>query len=126
MGVPLVGAMAWLGLIGKGIFSGAIIVAASELAKSKSLFGALLISLPLTSIMAIIWLWRDSGDVDKVAEFSQSILWLVLPSLALFAVLPWLLGHGWEFVPALSVGILCTILAYGIGIWAAGAIPTSA
>ena len=118
--------MAWLGLIGKGIFSGAIVVAASELAKSKSLFGALLISLPLTSIMAIIWLWRDSGDVDKVAEFSQSILWLVLPSLVLFAVLPWLLGRGWEFVPALSVGILCTVLAYGVGIWTAGAIPTSA
>jgi hypothetical protein len=46
--------------------------------------------------------------------------------LALFAVLPWLLRRGWEFVPALSVGILCTVLAYGIGIWAAGAIPTSA
>ena len=118
--------MAWLGLIGKGIFSGVIIVAASELAKSKSLFVAFLISLPITSIMAIIWLWRDSGDVDKVAEFSQSILWLVLPSLALFAVLPWLLRRGWEFVPALSVGVLCTVLAYAIGIWAAGAITTSA
>ncbi len=99
-------------------------VGASELAKKTTLLGALVISIPFTSIMAMIWLYRDTGDTEKIAAFSESVLWLVLPSLVLFIVLPILLRRGWEFTPALAVGIAGTIIAYGIGLWAASSFGT--
>ena len=118
--------MVWLQLVGKGVLSGAIVVGASELAKKTTLLGALVISIPITSIMAMIWLYRDTGDVEKIASFSESVLWLVLPSLVLFIILPILLRQGWGFTSALSVGIVGTVLAYGIGLWAASSFGTAA
>ena len=111
--------MNWLSLVGKGLFSGAVIVAASEIAKRSAVFGALVISLPLASIMSLSWLYRDTGDSAQVADFAESILWLVIPSCTLFLVLPYLLRRGWEFEAAMAVGIVATILAYAIGIYAA-------
>ena len=120
------GSMVWLQLVGKGALSGAIVVGASELAKKTTLLGALVVSIPITSIMTMIWLYRDTGDVEKIASFSESVLWLVLPSLVLFIVLPILLRQGWGFTSALSVGIVGTVLAYGIGLWAASSFSTAA
>ena len=77
--------------------SAAVIVAVSEIAKRSSLLGGLLASLPLTSLLAFVWLWQDTRDAQKVAALSSSILWLVLPSLVLFLVLPALLKRGVHF-----------------------------
>lgn len=96
----------------KVLLSAAVVVAASELAKRSSLFGAVAASLPLTSLLAFVWLWRDTHDTGKVAALSGGILWLVLPSLALFAVLPALLRAGWSFWASLAAGCLATVLAY--------------
>ena len=54
-------------LITKGLISGVIIMAASEAAKRSPTYGALLVSLPLISILAMIWLWRDTGDNERIA-----------------------------------------------------------
>ena len=89
--------MDWLNLIGKGLFSGAVIVTASEIAKKSTIFGALVISLPLASIMSMTWLYNDTKDTSQVADFAESILWLVIPSMVLFVALPFLLRRGWEF-----------------------------
>jgi len=114
--------MDWLNLLGKGLFSGAVIVTASEIAKRTTVFGALVISLPLASIMSMTWLYNDTKDTAQVADFAESILWLVIPSLALFLVLPFLLRRGWEFEPAMGVGIVLTIIAYAVGIGVARSI----
>ena len=111
--------MDWVNLAGKGLFSGAVIVTASEIAKKSAVFGALVISLPLASIMSMTWLYNDTEDTAEVADFAESILWLVIPSMLLFVVLPFLLRRGWGFEAAMAVGIVATILAYGLGIWAA-------
>ena len=111
--------MDWVNLAGKGLFSGAVIVAASEIAKKSAVFGALVISLPLASIMSLTWLYNDTKDTAQVADFAESILWLVIPSMLLFVVLPFLLRRGWGFEAAMAVGIVTTIIAYGLGIWAA-------
>jgi mannose/fructose/N-acetylgalactosamine-specific phosphotransferase system component IID len=108
--------MDWINLLGKGIFSGAVIVAASELAKKSTIFGALVISLPLASIMSMTWLYNDTKDNEQVADFAESILWLVIPSMILFLTLPFLLRRGWEFEYAMSVGIVLTIIAYAASI----------
>ena len=73
--------MSWLNLLGKGLFSGAVIVAASELAKRTTVFGALVISLPIASIMSMTWLYNDTKDTVQVADFAESVLWLVSNTL---------------------------------------------
>ena len=108
--------MDWINLIGKGLFSGAVIVTASEIAKKSTIFGALVISLPLASIMSMTWLYNDTKDTSQVADFAESILWLVIPSMVLFVALPFLLRRGWEFEYAMGVGILLTIVAYAAGV----------
>jgi hypothetical protein len=74
-----------------------LIVAISEIAKRSSVIGALLASIPLVSVLAILWLYSDTKDVAKVSALSTSIFWLVLPSLALFVALPLLLKQGYNF-----------------------------
>ena len=111
--------MDWVNLAGKGLFSGAVIVAASEIAKKSAVFGALVISLPLASIMSLTWLYNDTKDTAQVADFAESILWLVITAMLLFIILPYLLRRGWGCEAAMAVGIVATIIAYGLGIWAA-------
>jgi hypothetical protein len=68
-----------------------IVVAVSEIARRSSFWGAILASLPLTSLLAFVWLYVETGNALSVATLSQSIFWLILPSLPLFIVLPVLL-----------------------------------
>ena len=96
----------------KVALSAAVIVAVTELAKRSTLWGALLASLPLTSLLAFVWLYLDTGNTERVAALSTSIFWLVLPSLPLFLLLPWLLRHEWNFWPALALSSLVTVAAY--------------
>lgn len=108
--------MAWIQLAVRALVSGGLVVGASELAKKNELLGALIVSLPLVSIMAMIWLYNDTSDVEQVADFSTGILYLVIPSLTLFIALPVLLRRGVEFWPALGVACALTVGAYLIGL----------
>ena len=105
--------------MGKGLFSGAVIVAASEIAKRSVTFGALVVSLPLASIMAMTILYQDTRDAAQVADFAEAIVWLMIPSLMIFIVTPWMLRRDYGFEISMGAGILCTIILYGVGVWAA-------
>jgi len=117
--------MNWLDLMVKGIFSGAVVVIASEIAKKSAVFGALITSIPLISVLSLTWLYEDTKDTAQVADFAESILWLVLPSTLLFILLPYLLRQGWSFENSMITGITATILAYGVGIFLASNYITS-
>lgn len=112
-------------LVLKFILSAAVVVAVSEVAKRSSLFGALIASLPLTSLLAVIWLYLDTGSVEKVSALTSSILWLVLPSLLFFVVLPWLLRHDFNFWWALLIACLCTAAGYGLTTYLVGKLTKS-
>jgi len=102
----------------KVLVSALVIAGASELARRYSIFGALLASLPLTSILAMIWLWRDGVPAATIADFSSSIFWLVLPSLLLFIAVPVMLRAGYGFWPSLGAGCALTVLGYAAGLFA--------
>ena len=98
----------------KFALSAAILVAVSEISKRSTFIGGLLASLPLTSLLAMIWLWRDTRDSAKIASLATSIFWLVLPSLVLFVALPALLKRGLAFWPAMAVSTIAMLSSYGV------------
>jgi hypothetical protein len=100
-------------LLVKALLSGIVVAAASELARRSSLLAAVVISLPLTSILAVIWLYRDTRDTGEVASLSWSILWVIVPSLVFFVVLPLAL-RSTGFWAALLLACVATALAYGV------------
>ncbi|MDY7116839.1 DUF3147 family protein [Halomonas sp. SSL-5] len=89
-----------------------LVVLISEVAKRSSFLGAVLASVPLTSVLAMLWLYLDTGDAAKVSALAGSVFWLVLPSLALFIALPLLLAKGVNFYLGLVVSIAITVLCY--------------
>lgn len=98
----------------KIIITTILIVVISEVSKRSSFVGALLASIPLVSVLALIWLYVDTKNVAKVADLASGVFWLVLPSLALFISLPILLKHGVNFYVSMGVSMLLTIVCYGI------------
>jgi hypothetical protein len=104
-------------LILKFGLSAALLVAVSEIAKRSSLWAAALASLPLTSLLAFVWLYLDTKDTAKVATLSMDIFWLVIPSLALFPSLALLLKNGVGFGWALGGAIALTLAAYALTLW---------
>lgn len=106
-------------LLIKALLSGALIAAVSEIARRYPGWGGLVASLPLTSLLAIVWLWRDSGDSERVAQLSASTIWFILPSMPLFIALPFLLRSGVGFWLSMGIGVAATILLYALWFWAA-------
>jgi hypothetical protein len=104
----------------KALISGLIIAIVSEVAKRTPALGALILSLPLISILAFIWLWRDTADKEGIAALANSTFWFVLPTLPLFLVLPILLRSGAGFWSALGLSCLVTVALYAAMIWALG------
>jgi hypothetical protein len=100
-------------IVVKVILTALIVVAIGELGKRSSFAGALLASLPLTSLLALIWLYRDTGDSLQAAQMARGIFWLVLPSLLFFLVFPLGVKSGWGFWPAMAAGCVATVVAYG-------------
>ncbi|WP_294138503.1 DUF3147 family protein [Sphingomonas sp.] len=101
----------------KAIFSAIIIVAVSELAKRSPGLGALVASLPLVSVLGMIWLWRDTHDTARLAAHAGATFWFVLPSLPMFLLIPALLGRGWPFWLALLAGCALTVALYLTMTW---------
>ena len=99
-------------LIVKALLSGLIVAAASELARRWPGVGALVVSLPTVSLLAMIWLWRDTGDPERIAVLSESTFWYFLPSMPLFLVLPAMLRAGFGFWLALLLACALTVALY--------------
>jgi len=99
-------------LVLKAALSGIIIAAVSEIAKRSPAFGALVASLPLVSVLAIIWLWRDTGDTVRIANHAEATFWYVIPSLPMFLAFPYMLRHGIGFWPAMGAALALTFGLY--------------
>jgi hypothetical protein len=104
-------------LILKALISGVLVAAVSEVAKRYPGLGGLIASLPLVSVLGMIWLWRDTRDVERLAAHSAGTFWFVLPSLPMFLLIPELLKRGAPFWAALAAGCLLTMGLYAAMIW---------
>ena len=91
-----------------------IIAIASEVARRWPGIGALIVSLPLVSVLAMIWLWRDTHDPLRLAAHSAATFWFVLPSLPMFLLIPLMVRHGFGFWTSLATGCLITVVLYSL------------
>ena len=100
--------------LAKLFLSAIIIVAVSEIIKLKpsSLWSGILASLPLVSVLAILWAYFETKDTQRIADFSWNVFWLVLPSLSFFALFPFLLKRGAGFAVSLSVSLGVMAVGY--------------
>lgn len=101
----------------KALISGIIIAAVSEIAKRSPGFGALVASLPLVSVLGMMWLWHDKPDVATMADHASATFWYVLPSLPMFLLIPALLRHGLPFWLTLLAGCALTVALYLAMMW---------
>ncbi len=98
--------------IARSVLSGLIIALIALIAKRSPAAGALIASLPLVSILGMIWLWRDTHDIGLMARHVEATFWYVIPSLPMFLVIPALLRNGVSFWVALAAGCILTFLLY--------------
>ncbi|MFN0264448.1 DUF3147 family protein [Tepidamorphus sp. 3E244] len=101
----------------KAALSGIIVAAVSEIARRSPGLGALVASLPLVSLLGMIWLWRDTGDTERLAEHAGATFWFVIPSLPMFLLIPVLLRAGINFWVAMAAGCVLTIALYMTMVW---------
>ena len=99
-------------LLTKAVVSGVIIAIASEVARRWPGWGAVIVSLPLVSVLAMIWLWRDTHDPVRLAAHAEATFWFVLPSLPMFLLIPLMIRQGASFWASLAAGCALTVALY--------------
>ncbi len=104
-------------LVVKAALSGILIAIISEVAKRYPGFGGLIASLPLVSVLGMIWLWRDRPDAGNMATHAEATFWFVLPSLPMFLLIPAMLRNGYSFWVSLAAGCILTVALYSLMVW---------
>jgi hypothetical protein len=102
----------------KAALSGLIVATVSETAQRSPSLGALIVSLPLVSILGILWLWNDTGDAERIAAHAQATFWYVLPTLPMFLLMPAMLRAGMNFWLTLAACCVLTAALYFVTVWA--------
>jgi len=104
--------MAWY--IIKLALTALVILVVSEISKRLPLLGSLIASLPLISVLGMIWIFQETKDSQKIITHAEGTFWYVLPSLPMFLVMPWMMKKGISFYLSLGAGILLTVILYVI------------
>ena len=99
-------------IVAKALLAGAMIAAISEIGRRLPTAAAVVASLPLVSVLGMIFLWHAKPDAENMAVHSAATFWYVLPSLPMFLVIPALLRSGVNFWLALAAGCLLTVALY--------------
>jgi hypothetical protein len=99
-------------LVAKALLAGAMVAAIAEIGKRLPAMAALVASLPLVSVLGMIFLWQARPDPENMAVHSEATFWYVLPSLPMFLLIPLLLRWGVHFYLALALGCALTVLLY--------------
>ncbi len=93
----------------KLLVSAAIIVLVTRIQFFSDRLSALPVALPITSLIAMIWMQQAGQSAERIANHAESTFWFVLPSLPMFLLLPWMLRHGWGFWVALATNCVLTV-----------------
>ena len=98
--------------VGKIFLSALIIVVVNKVQLFNDRLSALLIALPLTSLMAMIWMHQAKQSSERLANHAEGTFWFVLPTLPMFLIFPWMLRHGWSFWAAFAANCVITVILF--------------
>lgn len=98
----------------KTLFSAVIIAIIAYISRKSTTIGGLIASLPLTSILALVWMYHGGSSTQSMIQLSQSIFWMVIPSLIFFLVFPIFLRMNFPFYKALISSSLVLLVTYAI------------
>ena len=98
--------------VAKVILTAFVVLFVTKIQLFHDRLSALLIGLPLTSLLAMIWMRAEGQDSGRIANHAESTFWFVLPTLPMFLVLPWMLRNGWGFGTALAANCVLTVLLF--------------
>ena len=96
----------------KIIVSALTIFIASEIAKRDTLVGAIIVSLPLISLLSIIWIYIETRDIERIISFSYSVFSMIIPSLSFFLTLPYFLKKNISFSISLTLSVAIMVILY--------------
>ena len=104
----------------KLIFTAFVVVLISEIAKRSTIFAGIVASIPLTSVLAFIWLYFDTQDLNSIRELSRNILLMIPPSLVFFITIYFFIGWNFSFYLSLGLSIVLTAFVYWLYIYILG------
>ena len=96
----------------KVLLTALIVLAISELSRRSTIIAGILASIPLTSLLAIIWIYFDTNDLENIKNLSGNILLMIPPSLIFFICLPLLIDMKIEFYQSVFLSALLTAFVY--------------
>ncbi|MBT3666211.1 MAG: DUF3147 family protein [Opitutae bacterium] len=96
----------------KIVITASIIVVVSEISKRLPLLGSMIASLPLVSVLGMVWIFQETKETQKLIIHAEGTFWYVLPSLPMFLLMPWMMRKGVSFYLTLTAGILLTVILY--------------
>ena len=96
----------------KTLITAIVVVAVAEIAKRSSLLAGLIVSIPLTTFLAMVWLYWETKDTQKIIDLSNSTLLMVIPSLTFFVFLPLLLKFNLSFIISMTSSVILTAICY--------------
>ncbi|MEE2629887.1 MAG: DUF3147 family protein [Candidatus Thermoplasmatota archaeon] len=105
--------MAWVIDAGKILLTALIIFSVAQVSERSTIMAAVLASIPIVSVLSMMLMFHEGQTALEISAFARDIVWLLIPSLLIFIVMPWLIeSRGWEFYPALAAGLSSTVVGY--------------
>ena len=103
--------MGWI--VTKYLLTAGVVVVVSEIAKRSDKLGGFVATLPLVTVLALIWLYVEGQSGEKIANHAWYTFWYVIPTLPMFLLFPWLLPR-LGFWPTLASCVLVTACCFGL------------
>ena len=105
--------MAWTVDAGKILLTALIIFSVAQVSERSTLMAAVLASIPIVSVLSMMLMFHEGQTALEISAFARDIVWLLIPSLLIFIVMPWLIeSKGCDFYPALATGLASTVIGY--------------
>ena len=105
--------MGWTFDAGKILLTALIIFSIAQVSERSTLMAAVLASIPIVSVLSMMMMFHEGQSALEISAFARDIVWLLIPSLLMFIVIPWLIeSRSWDFYPALAAGLACTVSGY--------------
>src|SRR5262245_29643420 len=99
----------------RALVAGLIVGLVAEISHRSPRLGALLLTLPTVSILALIMTWQRNHDLANVSKLARETLILVPLGLPFFVPLAFAARLGIGFWTAISSGVL--VASATIGLW---------